>query len=128
MAQFLSQAWFDAVEKLNESVDQLNLPPTLIGLVINVTTEQEETPAFLHIKDGKLHQGHAGDAVSTITIDQATLKDIITTGDTNIAIEAFMMGKIHIDGDMSAILSLQSTKPSSEQKALFKEILKLTDW
>ncbi|MFA9485501.1 MULTISPECIES: SCP2 sterol-binding domain-containing protein [unclassified Moraxella] len=127
MAQFLSQAWFDVVSQLNAQTGKLNLPPTLQTLIINITIEQD-TSALLHLQDGKIHQGHADHAVSTIRIDQQTLKDIIQTGDTNIAIEAFMMGKIRIDGDMSAIMSLQSAKPSPEQKALFKEILSHTEF
>lgn len=127
MSLFLSSAWFDTVAKLNESAGELNLPPALANLVVNATIEQD-SPTLLHLKGGKIHQGHADDAVSTIKIDQETLGDIIKTGDTNIAIEAFMTGKIRIDGDMSAVMSLQSAKPSPEQKALFKEILKATEF
>ncbi|MDO4442123.1 MAG: SCP2 sterol-binding domain-containing protein [Moraxella sp.] len=127
MAQFLSQAWFDAVSELNNQAGELNLPPALQTLIINATIEQD-SPTLLHLKAGKLHQGHTADAVSTISIDKETLGNIISTGDTSLAIEAFMMGKIRIDGDMSAVMSLQSAKPSSEQKELFKKILNITEF
>lgn len=127
MAQFLSQSWFDIVNTLNEQASTLNLPPALANLVMNATVEQDK-PVLLHLKDGKIHQGHAKGATASVIIDNNTLSDILTTGDINIAIEAFMMGKIRIDGDMSAVMSLQSTKPSPEQKTLFKEILKITEF
>lgn len=127
MAQFLSQSWFDIVNTLNEQASTLNLPPALANLVMNATVEQDK-PVLLHLKDGKIHQGHVKGATTSVIIDNNTLSDILTTGDINIAIEAFMMGKIRIDGDMSAVMSLQSTKPSPEQKTLFKEILKITEF
>lgn len=127
MAKFLSQAWFDTVATLNDASGELNLPPTLATLVINATITQD-SPTLLHLKDGKLHQGHSDDAISTISIDGETLASIIQTGDTSLAIEAFMMGKIRVDGDMSAVMALQSAKPSQEQKALFKQILNQTEF
>ncbi|AKG16748.1 SCP-2 sterol transfer family protein [Moraxella bovoculi] len=125
MAQFLSQAWFDEVAALNAQSGELNLPPSLDSLVLNATVEQG-TPTLLHLRGGKIHQGHTDDAVSTIIIDGDTLSNTIKTGDTSLAIEAFMVGKIRVDGDMSAVMALQSAKPSPEQKALFKQILAIT--
>lgn len=125
MSQFLSQAWFDEVAALNAQSGELNLPPSLDSLVLNATVEQG-TPTLLHLRGGKIHQGHTDDAVSTIIIDGDTLSNIIKTGDTSLAIEAFMVGKIRVDGDMSAVMALQSAKPSPEQKALFKQILAIT--
>lgn len=125
MVQFLSQTWFDEVATLNTQAGRLNLPPTLDSLIINVTIEQSP-PVTLHLKDGKIHQSHDNSAISAINIDKDTLSDIIKTGDVNLAIEAFMMGKIRIDGDMSAVMTLQSAKPSPEQKTLFKQILAMT--
>lgn len=115
MAQFLSQAWFDEVAALNAQSGELNLPPSLDSLVLNATVEQD-TPTLLHLRGGIIHQGHTDGAVSTITIDGDTLGNIIKTGDTSLAIEAFMMGKIRVDGDMSSVMALQSAKPSPEQR------------
>lgn len=127
MAQFLSQAWFDTVNTLNAQAGELNLPPAIANLIINVSIEQDN-PTSLHLNAGKVEQGHHAQAVSTIKITKDALDEIIQSKDPNLAVEAFMMGKIRIDGDMSAVMSLQSTKPSPEQKALFKQILAATEF
>lgn len=127
MAQFLSQAWFDTVNTLNAQAGELNLPPAIANLIINVSIEQDN-PTLLHLNAGKVEQGHHAQAVSTIKITKDALDEIIQSKDPNLAVEAFMMGKIRIDGDMSAVMSLQSTKPSPEQKALFKQILAATEF
>lgn len=129
MATFLSQAWFDELSTLNAQAGDLNLPPSLSDLTLNITITGED-PTTLHLKSGKLYQHHASDATSTINIDADTLGRIIHGGTetTEIALEAFMTGKIRIDGDMSQVLALQSAKPSLEQKALYKQIKDMTEF
>lgn len=127
MAQFLTQAWFDEVATLNANAGDLHLPPTLANLIINVSITGDE-PISLHLKDGKIGQHHTANATSTINIDQQTLGDIISQNSADVAIEAFMTGKIRIDGDMSQVLALQSAKPSTEQKALYKQIKQMTEF
>ncbi|OOR93869.1 SCP-2 sterol transfer family protein [Moraxella caviae] len=127
MAKFLSDAWFAQVATANAQAGDLNLPPALATLIINARIDDGNGTA-LHIKDGKLHQGSADNAISTISIDGDTFNQLIKTGDKDLAIEAFMTGKIRVDGDMTAVMALQSAKPSPEQKALFKEILAFTEF
>lgn len=127
MAQFLTQAWFDEVATLNANAGELHLPPTLADLIINVSITGD-SPVQLHLKDGKLGQHHTDNAVSTISIDAKTLGNIISQNSADVAIEAFMTGKIRIDGDMSAVMALQSAKPSAEQKALYKQIKQMTEF
>ncbi|WP_294035702.1 SCP2 sterol-binding domain-containing protein [uncultured Moraxella sp.] len=127
MAKFLSQAWFDEVAKLNEQAGDLHLPPNLDSILMNAKILGDET-IELHLKQGKIAQGLADGAASTVSIDAETLGQIIDSGDINIAIEAFMMGKIRVDGDMTQVMALQSAKPSQEQKALFKQIKAVTEF
>ena len=127
MEKFLSQAWFDKVSELNQSAGDLNLPPNLANILLNAKVTGDEG-VELHLKDGKLHQGLVENAISTVTIDCDTLSQIIANNDVNQAIEAFMLGKIRIDGDMTQVMALQSAKPSQEQKELFKKILQITEF
>lgn len=129
MTQFLSSAWFDAVATLNEQAGDLNLPPNLANLIINLSITGD-ADTHLHLSSGKIFKGHHEQATSTINIDNKTLGDIIKGGTetAEIAIEAFMTGKIRIDGDMSQVLNLQTAKPSPEQKALYKAIKDMTEF
>lgn len=127
MAQFLDSVWFDEVAKLNHEAGDLALPSTLANIVVNVDI-QGDSPRHLHLKKGKIWQGLADDAISTIITDSDTLATLIAGKNTDAALEAFMTGKIRIEGDMSALISLQSIKPSPEQKQLYKAILAQTDF
>lgn len=125
--KFLSDTWFIKVAELNATAGDLHLPPNLAKLIINVSITGG-TPINLHLKDGFLTKGHDSAAVSTISIDDDTLSKIITNNDVNTALEAFMAGKIRIDGGISQVMALQTTKPSQEQKDLYKRILEATEF
>ena len=124
---FLTQSWFDAVARLNQEVGELNLPPNLAELTINVTVKSEN-PTLLHLQAGKINQHHIQNADATIYIDQDTLNQIIHDNSVDTALEAFMTGKIFIEGDMSKVMALQSARPSQEQKALYKQIKEMTNF
>ncbi|MDO5652262.1 MAG: SCP2 sterol-binding domain-containing protein [Moraxella sp.] len=126
MAQFLSEEWFTEVANLNEQAGALNLPPNLANLLVNVQIDGD-TPITLHLQQGKLTKGLIDNAASKVLIDKEVLYSIITGRDVNAVIEAFMMGKIRIEGDMSQVMALQTAKPSPEQKALYKQILAMTE-
>ncbi|MDO4251111.1 MAG: SCP2 sterol-binding domain-containing protein [Moraxella sp.] len=127
MAKFLSDAWFDEIALLNERAGDLHLPPTLAELVVNAEVTGEDGVG-LHLKHGKVGRGLVSDAKSKILVDKQTLAELIASKDTTLALEAFMMGKIRIEGDMSQMLALQSVKPTTEQKALFKQMLAITEF
>lgn len=82
----------------------------------------------MHLKAGKISQHHIQNADATIYIDQDTLNQIIHDNSVDTALEAFMTGKIFIEGDMSKVMALQSARPSQEQKALYKQIKEMTNF
>ena len=128
MAVFLTDEWFNEVDRLTAEAGELNLPPALANtkLNLNVTgTANGDVNAALD--SGIIKKGFIDNADTTINIDDETLKTIALKGDINEAMNAFMSGKIRIDGDMSQVMALQTAKPSAEQKDLFKKIFAMTD-
>lgn len=128
MAKFLSQEWFDKVAELNNQAGELPLSPAIEKAVFNLQVLQNENDIKLHLKSGKIAQNFADNAQATVRLDDETLAGLIAGKDIGVVLEAFMTGKIRIDGDMSAVLALQSAKPSTEQKALYKQILAVTEF
>lgn len=124
---FLSNTWFNCVHELNMMAGDLPLPPNLQTLIINIRLNDENNH-HLHLKAGKLWQNSHDHATATLILDCPTLQALIFERRTDAIIDAFMTGKIRVEGDMSALLSLQSAKPSTEQKALYKQILAMTEF
>ena len=80
----------------------------------------------LSLDGGKIQKGLADNAKTTLNLDEDTLRKVFLEFDLTAAMQAFMTGKIKVQGDMSQLMALQTARPSQEQKTLYKEILQHT--
>ncbi|MBF7691088.1 MULTISPECIES: SCP2 sterol-binding domain-containing protein [Acinetobacter] len=128
MPAFLTEAWFSKVDELTTQAGDLNLSPALQSLAINfIVSDVAKGVTELSLASGKFKKGLADNAKTTLNMDADTLKKVFLQFDMTAAMQAFMTGKIKVQGDMSQLMTLQTAKPSQEQKALFKEILAHTE-
>ncbi len=127
MTTFLSNEWFTIVEQLTAQAGNLNLPPTLANLAINlIVTDPVEGNNEVSLDGGVIKRGLSENAKTTLTMDTETLRKVFLEFNVSAAMQAFMTGKIKVQGDMSQLMALQTAKPSDEQKSLFKQILAIT--
>lgn len=126
MPAFLTDDWFSAVETLTAKVGELNLPPALANLAINLVVSNPTGNTELSLDGGVIKKGLTDKAKTTLTMDADTVRKVFLEFDMGAAMQAFMTGKIKVQGDMTQLMALQTAKPSAEQKSLFKQILELT--
>ena len=56
---FLSDAWFDASEKIAESFGKIDLPEKLVGFILNLTvTGGPGGDKAIHFTEGRFGNGH----------------------------------------------------------------------
>ena len=127
MLDFLSDPWFEQVEQFGQEAGELNLPPALADMVINLKVADGDKDIEANFVNGYLHRGLNDKATTTLLLDRELLQSIITDFDMNEIMGAFMGGKIRVEGDMSQLMALQSARPSTEQKELFKRIRSQTN-
>lgn len=128
MAVFLTNEWFDQIETLGQEAGDLNLPPALANMTINLKVQDGEEEKQANLSKGLLSRGLNNNATTTLLLDKQTLLDLLKDFDMNSAMGAFMSGKIRVEGDMSQLMTLQTAKPSSEQQALFQKIKSVTEF
>lgn len=126
MPAFLSDDWFSTVETLTAQAGSLNLPPALADLAINLVVTNDSGNTELSLDGGSIKKGLSPNAKTTLNMDGETLRKVFLEFDMSAAMQAFMTGKIKVQGDMSQLMALQTAKPSQEQKTLFKKILEQT--
>ena len=126
MAAFLTDDWFATVDKLTAAAGDLNLPPALANLAINLVVSDAAGNSDLSLDAGKIQKGLSSNAKTTLNMDGETLRKVFLEFDMAAAMQAFMTGKIKVQGDMSQLMALQTAKPSQEQKNLFKKVLENT--
>lgn len=127
MAVFLTDDWFEKAEQIAKDMGDLNLPPALADMIVNLKVS--DTPNDIHASfaEGYLHKGLNDAATTTLLLDRDTLQSLIRGYDINEIMGAFMTGKIRVEGDMSQLMALQTARPSPEQKELFKKVFAMTE-
>ncbi|MDE0843642.1 SCP-2 sterol transfer family protein [Psychrobacter pocilloporae] len=126
MAVFLTDEWFEQVEKMGIEAGELNLPPALANMIVNLKVSDTDKDIEANFADGLLHRGLNSNGTTTLLLDRSILQSIITDFDTNQIMGAFMSGKIRVEGDMSQLMAVQTARPSAEQKELYKRIKSMT--
>jgi hypothetical protein len=109
---FLSDEWFAAARHL---VDERSLEiPAEARLSMNlvVTDAPAGGEQLLHIgaDDGRADwgPGHLGTADLTLTTDYTTARDIFVSGNPQTAMQAFMEGKVKLQGDLTRLMAAQA--------------------
>ncbi len=71
--------------------------------------------------------GHLETVDVTVTTDYTTARNIFVEQDPNFTMQAFMSGKIKVEGDMLKMMALQGAMPQDETaKAIAAEIKSIT--
>lgn len=115
MAQylFLSDEWLDEARAIRAEYDGSGVPVAhsiRMNLVISEVPFGEGTVhAHVDTSTGELvlDTGHLDTVDLTVTLEYAIAKSILIEGNPQAAIQAFMSGKIKVDGDLSKLMVLQ---------------------
>jgi putative sterol carrier protein len=126
--QFLSDEWIEAARKIREEAGGGGPAPQPVkmNLVITEVPFGEGTVnAHMDSTSGevKLDEGHLDGPDVTVTLDYDTAKSMMVDADPQAGMQAFMAGKIKLQGDMTKALALQSGVPADpEMTEKIKEI------
>ena len=124
--EFLSDEWFAEVEKLTEGAAEA--APGAGDLVLNLTiVEGPSGDKELNMSGGKFGQGHVADAPTKLTVPYDVAKAMFVDGDQQAPMQAFMSGKIKVEGDMSKLMAMQGgAGPTPEQAEIAAKIKEIT--
>ncbi len=116
---FLSEEWIDAARRLREEyAEQIPAPPVAAKVNIVVTDiphgDQDTVEGHIDTNSGQtiIEAGHLDDPELTVTVDYGTARAAFVTRDQQEVMQAFLTGKILVDGDASRLLALASGPPS----------------
>jgi hypothetical protein len=114
--KFLSPEWIEEARKIREEVGPgLQAPPLPVALKMNIVIN--EVPfgdgvvnAHMDTEKGYMgvDLGHLEGADVKVTTDYETAKQLFIDMDPQAAMQAFMQGKIQIEGDMAKLMALQT--------------------
>ena len=114
---FLSDEWMTAARDIREEFRGKTQPMTQKIKMNQVITEVPFGPgtieAHMDSSSGEMEMelGHLSDPEVTVTVDYATAKAIFVDMNPQVGMQAFMAGKIKVQGDMTKLMAMQQTGP-----------------
>ncbi len=117
---FLSTEWMDAARGIRERyADEVPEIATVIKInlsILDVPFHDGQVDAYFDTSSGglQLELGVLDTPDATITTDYATAQALFVEQDQTVAMQAFMAGKIKVQGDMMKMMAMQTALPSNE--------------
>lgn len=129
---FLSDEWIEEAHAIRADFDgplpasshqvKMNL------LVTDIPFGDGDLEAHLDTSSGafRLDKGHLDDPDLKVTVDYDTAKAILVDGNPQAGMQAFMAGKIRVEGDMAKLMTLQATPPDERAHELAERLRAIT--
>lgn len=128
--QFLSDAWLDETRRIRE--EYKNRVPA-VPVTVRMNQIINEVPfgdgvirAHVDTSSGILDMevGHLDNPDLTVTLSYATAKALLVDGDAAQAMNAFMSGRIKVDGDITKLIALQTAGAGAAANPAAAEVVK----
>jgi hypothetical protein len=133
---FLSDAWMDEAKKIREEVGDSDTQPAHKVRMNMVIVECPDgvgadgtVNTHMDTSSGQLEMdlGHLEGPDLTITADYATAKAIFVDQNPQAGMQAFMSGKVKVQGDMSKLMAMQQGAPDPKAAEIAERIKTITD-
>jgi hypothetical protein len=130
---FLSDEWVDAARALRKEYAGKAQPiphSVKMNLVVTAVPFGDGTiEAHLDTSSGEpeLETGHLDPADLKVTVDYDTAKAILVDGNPQAGMQAFMAGKVKVEGDMAKMMALQGGPPDATASEMAARLRELTE-
>jgi putative sterol carrier protein len=120
---FLSDEWLDEARKIRAEYAGKTPPVAhIVRMNLNVTAvpfSDEDIKAHMDTSNGELEldTGHLESHDLLVTVDYDTAKAILVEGNPQAGMQAFMAGKVRVEGDMAKLMALQAQPAASDPNA-----------
>ncbi len=125
--QFLSDEWVEAAKKIREEADRPATAPAAVKMnliITDVPFGDGTVEAHMDTTSGevRLDTGHVDAPDVTATLDYDTAKAMMVDANPQAAMQAFMAGKIKLQGDMTKAMALQGGPADPEMTKKIQDI------
>jgi hypothetical protein len=127
---FLSDEWMTAAKEIRAKyAGQTTKVPTALRInqvVTGAPFGEGTVESYLDTSSGDvvMDLGHLDEADVTVTTDYDTATAIFVLQDAAAGMQAFMTGKIQVQGDMMKLMAMQTAMPTDEASQKIAEEIK----
>jgi hypothetical protein len=131
--QFLSESWIEAARDIRHRYSG-DVPVIDVIVRINVVTTKVPfgdgtISAYIDTSNGSLEMelGSIEESDLTVTTDYETARKLFVEQDPTASMQAFMAGRIKVEGDITRLMVMQTSLPQTETtEAVAAEIKAIT--
>jgi putative sterol carrier protein len=129
---FLSDEWVAEAKKIREEYKGKTPPAAHVIKMNQVITDvpfgEGTIDAHMDTSSGEveLDLGHLDEADLKVTLDYDTAKAILVDGNPQAGMQAFMAGKIKVEGDMTKLMAMQAGAMDPTAAEIAKRIQEIT--
>jgi hypothetical protein len=130
---FLSDEWLAKAKSIREDYRGKTSAPAHAVKMNQVITEvpfgSGTIDAHMDTSGGEMDMdlGHIDGADLKVTLDYATAKAILVDGNPQAGMQAFMAGKIKVEGDMTKLMAMQAQAPDETAAEIAAKIKEITE-
>jgi putative sterol carrier protein len=130
--EFLTPEWIEAAKKIRDEADAPASPPAHTIRMNQVITDapftDEEIKVYMDTSGGELDLdlGELENPDLTVTVDWTTAKAIFVEQNPQAGMQAFMAGKVKVQGDMTKLMAMQQSTPDPSAQAIADKIQEMT--
>jgi hypothetical protein len=129
---FLSDEWIAEAKKIRDEAGDTGAPPApmkMNQIITDVPFGDGTLNTHMDTTGGSLDMdtGHLDDPDVTITIDYATAKAIFVEQNQQAGMQAFMSGKIKVQGDMTKMMAMGQATPDPKAADIAAKIAAITE-
>jgi putative sterol carrier protein len=110
--QFLTDEWLEAAKQIREEYRGRTPAPAHVVKMNQIITDVPFGDGTLNVhmdtSSGEMEMGlgHVDGADVTVTVDYETAKAIFVEGNPQAGMQAFMSGKVKVQGDMTKLMAM----------------------
>jgi putative sterol carrier protein len=132
---FLSEEWIAGVRKIGDEARadgggaQIPHAVKMNQVITEVPFGSGTVEAHMDTSTGEMtmEMGHLPDPDLTVTLDYATAKAIFVEGNPQAGMQAFMAGKVKVQGDMTKLMAMQATPPDARAQEFSQKVRDITE-
>lgn len=132
MYTFLTDEWMEAARSLRERyadrLPEVTIEVRINQIVTDVPFGDGTVHAYVDSTDGNLdlELGQLDEPDVVLTADYETVKAMIVDQDPALVMQAFLAGRITVQGDMMKLIAMQAVPPSEASMELAEELRSIT--
>jgi putative sterol carrier protein len=131
--KFLTDEWMDEAKKIREEFAGKAAAPAhavrMNQIITDVPFGDGTINAHIDTSGGEMEMdtGHLDNPDLTVTLDYETAKAILVDQNPQAGMQAFMAGKIKVQGDMTKLMAMQSGPVDPSAQEIANRIKEITE-